>query len=218
MRDSRVLSDDRMNFVDKELAKQVKQNVYTTESIEKLIDEFNHGSEDVCMDPFFHGRVEYRNPNLIYSYTQHELEEMASCQNDIIYFAETYGVFKTDKGYIHVKLRDYQKELLTVLAEERYDEEKGVFVPVTRSSILMWARQVSKTTSCALFAAWYMLFSAPSGGNISIIANKESQAIEILEKVLAIIERLPFWMKPGVISLSKNMFRQICHYKSKVIQ
>jgi hypothetical protein len=65
---------------------------------------------------------------------------MAACQNDIIYFAETYGVFKTDKGYIHVKLRDYQKELLTVLAEERYDEEKGVFVPVTRSSILMWAR------------------------------------------------------------------------------
>jgi hypothetical protein len=33
MRDNKVLSDDRMNFVDKELAKETKARVYTTEII-----------------------------------------------------------------------------------------------------------------------------------------------------------------------------------------
>lgn len=37
---SDVLRDDRYNFVDKELSKQVKQNVYTSELIEKLIEKF----------------------------------------------------------------------------------------------------------------------------------------------------------------------------------
>lgn len=58
-----------------------------------------------------------------------------------------------------------------------------------------------------MWLSWIILFSAQQGANISIIANKESQAIEILEKLMAIIERLPFWMKPGIISLSKNMLR-----------
>lgn len=207
MRDVTVMANDRMNFVDKELAKETKSRIYTTEIVEKIIDDYNNGVENVDLTPFFHGRLEYRNPNLIYKITNWELEELQHCQEDIIYYAETYGVFKTDKGYIHVKLRDYQRELLSVLSKEEYDEEKQMFIPTQKDAILLWARQCSKTTSCCLFISWYILFSAPSGANVSIIANKESQAIEILEKMMSVIERLPFWMKPGIISLAKNMVR-----------
>lgn len=137
LKDNRILSDDRMNFVDKELAKETKSRIYTTEIVKKLIEDYNNGVEGVDMTPFFHGRIEYRNPNLIYKLGKDpetgldEFDELLKCQDDIIYFAENYGVFKTDKGYIHVKLRDYQKELLNVLAEEEYDEDKEIFKPVT---------------------------------------------------------------------------------------
>lgn len=50
-----VLSNDRMNFVDKELAKETKSRVYTTEIINKLVEDYNMGKEGVDMTPFFHG-------------------------------------------------------------------------------------------------------------------------------------------------------------------
>lgn len=140
MRDVTVMANDRMNFVDKELAKETKSRIYTTEIVEKIIDDYNNGVENVDLTPFFHGRLEYRNPNLIYKITNWELEELRHCQEDIIYYAETYGVFKTDKGYIHVKLRDYQRELLSVLSKEEYDEEKQMFIPTQKDAILLWAR------------------------------------------------------------------------------
>lgn len=95
------------------------------------------------MTPFFHGRIEYRNPNLIFKLNTNpetglnEFEELQKCQEDIIYYAETYGVFKTEKGYVHVKLRDYQRELLKILSEEKYDEERDMFVPVNPHCILL---------------------------------------------------------------------------------
>lgn len=42
-RDNRVLSDDRMNFVDKELAKETKARIYSTEIINQIIDDYNNG-------------------------------------------------------------------------------------------------------------------------------------------------------------------------------
>lgn len=69
MRDSRVLSDDRMNYVDKELARETKSRIYSTEIITQLIDDYNNGAENVDMTPFFHGRTDLRNPNIIYRLT-----------------------------------------------------------------------------------------------------------------------------------------------------
>jgi len=35
--DANILRDDRFNYIDKELSKELKQNVYTTEIIDKLL-------------------------------------------------------------------------------------------------------------------------------------------------------------------------------------
>jgi hypothetical protein len=73
---SDVLRDDRYNFVDKELSKQVKQNVYTSELIDNLIEKFQEGDPSVDMNPFFHGDINLRNADLTYEYTPHEWEEL----------------------------------------------------------------------------------------------------------------------------------------------
>jgi hypothetical protein len=46
------------------------------------------------------------------SKTDKELNELAKCVNDIVYFVENYIVVMTNDGAQRVTLRDYQKEII----------------------------------------------------------------------------------------------------------
>ena len=110
--------------------------------------------------------------------TKWEFDELVKCQT-LTYFVENYCVFENDKGLTTVKLRDYQKEILSVLEKEHYDEDKGIFVPDHKDFIWCCSRQVGKTTLAVTILLHHMLFAQP-GKAVSIIANKETTAQEIL--------------------------------------
>ena len=104
--DANILRDDRFNYIDKELSKELKQNVYTTEIIDKLLKQYEDGDPDVDMRPFFHGDITLRNADLTFEYTEEEWAEKERCE-DALYFIEHYCKFKTDTGRKIVKLRQY---------------------------------------------------------------------------------------------------------------
>lgn len=179
---------------------EAPKRIYTTEIINKLIEDANRGLE-IDTAPFFMGDLELRAPNIVFQYTDWELEEFQKCMEDPIHFVENYCKFQNDKGRTLVKLRDFQKDILNLYCSQHYDEELDELVPDNRNVITMASRQTGKTTTTAAFMAWYLCFHYDR--NIMALANKQTTAIEIVDKVIQIFRGLPFWLKPGAINFAK---------------
>jgi hypothetical protein len=64
------------------------------------------------------------------------------------------------------------------------------------------ARQSGKSLTIAVFALWYAIFN--NNKIIGIVSNKEKSAKGFLSKIKGIYERLPVWMKPGVLEYNKK--------------
>jgi hypothetical protein len=137
------------------------------------------------------------NPNLQRagvkrSFTKEQVEEWLRCANDPIYFIENYmTIINLDEGEVKFKLRDYQKEMITSMVGNRF-------------TLLATARQVGKSTTTCGFLLHYAIFNAHQ--SIVILANKGETAIEILERVQFSYERLPMWLKHGVVVYNKKKF------------
>lgn len=61
------------------------------------------------------------------------------------------------------------------------------------------------TTTIAAFLSWLIVFHIDR--NILIVANKETTAIEIVDKIINIIKGLPFWLKPGTSQWGKTSIK-----------
>ena len=83
-------------------------NIWTTERINKLLRE----AEDLGLDykeidnPFHENEPELRKGNILFQYTEEELEEMKKCASDVVYFANKYCKVMTDNGIKQILLRD----------------------------------------------------------------------------------------------------------------
>lgn len=186
------------------MAKNDKQEkskrIYTTEIINKLLEDAGKGLE-IDTSPFFMGDLELRDANIVFQYTEEEIEEFQKCAQDPIYFTAKYCKFQNDKGRTTVKLRDFQEDTLHMLCDQHYDEELDEMIPDNRNCIIMASRQTGKTTTTAAFMAWYLCFHYDR--NIMALANKQTTAVEIVDKVIQIFRGLPFWLKPGAINFGK---------------
>jgi hypothetical protein len=120
----------------------------------------------------------------VFEYTEEEITELARCANDIVYFAEKYAVVMTDDGVQQVKLRDYQKQMLSDFQHNRFN-------------IVLASRQMGKTVTASIFNAWYITFNYDK--TTLLLANKSESTKEIIDKAKVVIENLPFFMKPGII-------------------
>jgi len=163
---------------------QEERIVWSTEKIDQLTRAMNEGVKIKTSLPFYEGNLKFRRANIPFDYTQHELDEIRKCARDIVYFAENYACVMTDEGLQRIKLRDYQVEMLRHFAGNRFN-------------ITLASRQIGKTICTAIFVAWYLLFNFDK--NALILANKGATTKEIIDKMKAIIENLPFFMKPGVV-------------------
>lgn len=123
-----------------------KSVIYTTPVIDNLLVDMKKGYE-VDMYPFFEGNVELRNKNVNFKLSDYELAEFQKCYRDANYFVENYCKFLTDYGRSTVTLRDYQKEIISSVTSEKYDEELDLFIPENRYVIIMASRQIGKTSS-----------------------------------------------------------------------
>lgn len=140
------LRDDKSNYLDKELEKEKRAEIYSTEKINQILKDIENGTAP-DMIPFFHGKIEWRNADLAFEYTKEEWDEMQKCQDDPFYFIETYCKFLTDRGRVTVKLRDYQKDVIEMYTDSYYNEEYEMFLPKSRLNILLQSRQTGKCVS-----------------------------------------------------------------------
>ena len=134
------------------------------------------------------------NPNLPMeidiNWTAEMIDEFKKCQNDIIYFAENYFfIINLDRGQEKIKLYEPQKEAILKVIENRF-------------TIGCASRQVAKTTLMTVVCLWYTLFFKTF--NVAILANKEAQAKEILERIKNAYEEIPEWLKAGVKEFTKE--------------
>lgn len=66
-----------------------------------------------------------KRANIKINYTREMLEEYIKCKKDILYFAENYcAITHVDYGTIKVQLRDYQKDMLKVMNDNRTSAHK----------------------------------------------------------------------------------------------
>lgn len=131
-----------------------------------------------------------RRENKTVHYTEAMLHERIKCAKDPVYFMERYmKIITLDKGFVTIKLFDFQKELLKSFIDNRY-------------TIAKLPRQVGKTTVTVGYILWYICFH--NDKNIAILANKASTARDILQKITLSYESLPMWLQQGVRSWNKG--------------
>ena len=167
-----------------ESEKEAQKLVWSTKIINDLMVALDKGYRPQVSMPFYEGKQFLRRGNIVFEYTEAELDEIKKCANDIVYFAETYAVVMTDNGIQRVKLREYQKDLLRDFQHNRFN-------------IVLASRQMGKTVTASIFNAWYLTFNYDK--TTLLLANKSESTKEIIDKAKVVIENLPFFMKPGII-------------------
>ena len=169
-----------------------RQVVWTTQEIQKAIDDINDGFILKTHEmPFYEKIIGIRKAGLTFKVSKMELEEYMKCKVDIHYFAETYCYVKGDRGeQIRLKLRDYQEDILDDFFNHRFN-------------ILMASRQVGKTVCSAIMILHFALFN--NGKNILITANKLDTSIEVIDKIKEIYQQLPTFLQQGIINWNQKM-------------
>jgi len=161
-------------------------NFWSTEKV----DQLNYDAEENGMDykdvdnPYHENDPELRKGQILFEYTEWELEEMRKCAENAVYFANKYCKVMTDDGIQKIDLRDYQVQIL----DQYQTHRKNIFVS---------PRQSGKTITSSIFLLWYLLFNFEK--NAMIMANIGDTAAELMDKIKVIMKGLPFFLKPGLI-------------------
>lgn len=171
--------------------KTIKKNIlWTSKRVDDWMKDYSQGMIH-RESPWADGMIGVRNPDIVFEYTQEEIEELTKCANDIIYFANNFGYcMQGSKGYKPITLREYQEEMLDSYYKYRFN-------------IVLSSRQIGKTVTAALFILHNAIFNYDK--NIGIAANKFQTAVEIMDKIKELMSYLPFYMKPGVKVYNQSM-------------
>jgi len=138
----------------------------------------------------YQGNKLIKKSNVKIQFEEWQIEEIAKCVNDVTYFVENFVyIISPDKGKHLIELYDIQYDYLRHLDDNRF-------------SIVMASRQVGKSTCCAIYVLWYILFKSQQ--KAVIIANKEKIAKDIFQKVRIAYEQLPIWLQIGVKEWAKT--------------
>ena len=167
------------------MAKKIKEgdilekksgSIWSTERVLKLLEdaeEYGLEYKDI-ENPFHENEPELKAGNVIWEYTEWELEEIKRCASDVIYFANNYCNVMTDEGIQKIKLRDYQIQIL----EQFQHHRKNVFVSPRQAG-----KCFSPNTSVEI--------EGKGKEKISSLYNKKSKIISAIKNILYIfIEKL----------------------------
>lgn len=160
---------------------------YTTEIIDRIIDKIEAGLD--TNEIYYRNVTGYRKPNMWFCPTQEELLEYSKCKNDPVYFVEKYCIVQTGDGPMNVKLRPYQKTIINNYFTHRFN-------------INAVSRQIGMTTVISAIILHEGIFNVNKAS--LLISNKLADAVEKMEKIQEMYRRLPFFLKPGVVSYSRT--------------
>ena len=119
-----------------------------------------------------------------FEWTPERLTELKKCKETVLHFAENYFfIVNLDEGKQKIKLHPYQKKALRMIRD-------------SKNSLLLFSRQVGKTTISTIYCLWTALFY--SDQRILLVANKENTAKEIFKRIRMAYEQLPNWLKSPV--------------------
>lgn len=173
--------------------------IWTSEKVDKILQAMEDGYQPT-EHPFYEGDPNYKKGNIVFEYTDWEYEEIKKCAKDIVHFANTYCQVMTDEGYMKIELRPYQERVLRSYQDNRWN-------------IFLAPRQVGKTITSSIFLTWFLLFHFDK--NVLLMSNKGATTKEIMDKIKAIMEGLPFFLKPGVVK--KDVMTMIFDNKCRII-
>ena len=168
-----------------------RQIIWTTKMVEEATDKLSNGFLLKRVEnPFFENVIGLRSSGLTFKMSNEEQEEYIRCALDIHYFARTYCYIKGEEGQpIIIPLRDYQNEILDNFFNNRFN-------------ILMASRQIGKTICSSIMMLHYVLFN--NNKNVLVTANKLDTAVEVLDKIREIYQRLPFFLQQGIINWNQK--------------
>ena len=165
---------------------------WSTESINNYIKVIESGTyNDAIYDisPFYNNNIALRKPNLLYKYTDEEIQEIIKCKNDINYFVSKYCYAMTPDGLKPLSLHKYQHDILNSIVENKFN-------------VNMAARQTGSTLVLALYTIWDSVFN--DNRTSLILSYNLDSACEILGKIKIILENLPYFMKPGIMKYNQK--------------
>jgi len=142
-------------------------------------------------DLSYRGNTSLKKPGAKIEFTPELIEEYIKCKNDVIYFAENYFKIITEKGLELIRLRDYQKEMIRSMSDNRF-------------TISNQSRQSGKSETFRIFLTHYILFNDYK--TVAILANKGDTSREILSKLQLSYQALPSWLQLGIIDFNKGSF------------
>jgi hypothetical protein len=141
---------------------------------------------------FYLGNENLPTQDASFDYSAHPewVEDLVKCKRNILYFAENFFyITNLDQGKIKIELHNFQKRILRSLRDNRF-------------VITLASRQIGKTTMMTIYALWVSCFQDDQ--RILIVANKEQTAINIFKRIRMAYEKLPNYLKPGVIEYGKT--------------
>ena len=142
------------------------------------------------MSDAYLGNPNLKKVNTPVEFTKEQIIEFQKCEEDPIYFMETYmKIVSLDEGLVPFKMYDFQKHIVRTIHDNRF-------------TICKLPRQSGKSTTTVSYLLHYALFNPNS--NIAILANKSSTARDILGRVQLAYENLPKWLQQGVINWNKG--------------
>lgn len=130
-----------------------------------------------------------KNPRVVrahqeFEFTPEQLKELKRCARDPEYFIVKYVKIQHPiLGSIPFEMYGYQRDMIQNFQQHKYN-------------ILLSARQTGKTTTVGAYILWFTIFN--SDKLVLIVSNKNSNAMEIVERIRYAYEELPNWLKPGV--------------------
>ena len=118
-------------------------------------------------------------------FTGEQILELKKCMEDPIYFIMTYCMIQhTAHGAIPFALYGYQQKMIQTFNSSRL-------------TIVLSARQSGKSWCSAAFLLWWAMFKFEQ--TVVVLSNKDKNAMEMIHRIRFIYERLPLWLKPGLL-------------------
>jgi len=136
------------------------------------------------------GNPNLKKANTKTEFTKKQVEEIAKCIENPIYFIENYiKIVTLDRGLVPFEMYNFQKQMVDTFHDNRF-------------TICKLPRQSGKSTTIVSYLMHYVMFN--DNVNVAILANKSSTARDILGRLQLAYENLPKWMQQGVLNWNKG--------------
>jgi hypothetical protein len=146
--------------------------------------------ELLTKEEIYLGNPRLKKANVKLDYTKDQVEELAKCARDVLYFCNKYmKIVNVDEGLMNFETYDFQDNIIKSVQRNRF-------------TICKMPRQSGKTTVMTALILHFALFN--ESFNVAVLANKAATAREILHRIQLGFEHLPFWMQQGIVEWNKG--------------